>query len=527
MANIQKLLSKGISYWQKNDLIQAKNIFKKIILDKPNNFEAKSYIGVIDLQLGNFEEGIELLKSALLLSPNDDNLKKNLNNGLIDYSGALISEEKYKQAFKSLKEAILIYPDNPNAYLNYFKLSINTREFIGLDKIYELAKNNHPLIPEIHFYYANALFDQKKYIEAISIYDQALSQKKDFVECIFHQALCLDSLNRKEEASKKYDLAISLRPDYSLAKFNLALLNLSINNFCDGWKIYKERWGTNKFLNKFLKTSNPLLTDDLKKDEKIYIWAEQGIGDQILYLSMLNDFSSLNDNLIVSVDKRLIPICERSFKKINFISQDESLDDSMFDKHIPMGDLGLFVRKTIEDFKNQKKQFLNPDLYKLDKFKKNLRKEKKFVCGLSWTSKGAHSHSKSINLKNFEKIFKKFKYKFVNLEYVDNSDEIEEIGKQINMDFDQANEIDKFNDLDSLVSLIASCDLIITISNVTAHFAGALGIKTYLLVPFGAGRIWYWSDSEFSKWYPSINIIKQEDSHSWDSVFAKLESKLV
>ena len=58
--------------------------------------------------MGNFEEGIKLLKSALLLSPNDDNLKKNLNNGLIDYSGALISEEKYKQAFKSLKEAILI-----------------------------------------------------------------------------------------------------------------------------------------------------------------------------------------------------------------------------------------------------------------------------------------------------------------------------------------------------------------------------------------------------------------------------------
>ena len=87
--------------------------------------------------------------------------------------------------------------------------------------------------------------------------------------------------------------------------------------------------------------------------------------------------------------------------------------------------------------------------------------------------------------------------------------------------------IDKFNDLDSLAALISSCDFIITISNVTAHFAGALGIKTFLLVPYGAGRIWYWSDESFSKWYPSIQILKQDNPSSWDLVFGKLENELL
>jgi len=47
------------------------------------------------------------------------------------------------------------------------------------------------------------------------------------------------------------------------------------------------------------------------------------------------------------------------------------------------------------------------------------------------------------------------------------------------------------------------------------------------LVPYGAGRIWYWSDESFSKWYPSIQILKQDNPSSWDLVFGKLENELL
>jgi hypothetical protein len=42
------------------------------------------------------------------------------------------------------------------------------------------------------------------------------------------------------------------------------------------------------------------------------------------------------------------------------------------------------------------------------------------------------------------------------------------------------NDVDIYNDIDSLASIIQACDIVITCSNTTAHLAGALNKKTIL-----------------------------------------------
>ena len=70
-------------------------------------------------------------------------------------------------------------------------------------------------------------------------------------------------------------------------------------------------------------------------------------------------------------------------------------------------------------------------------------------------------------------------------------------------------DIDNFNDISEISCLINACDFVITTSNVTAHIAGALNKKTYLIVPFIEGKIWYWGINEDkSLWYPSIQDSK-------------------
>ena len=66
-----------------------------------------------------------------------------------------------------------------------------------------------------------------------------------------------------------------------------------------------------------------------------------------------------------------------------------------------------------------------------------------------------------------------------------------------------------------------------TSSNVNAHIAGALNKLTYLLVPYGYGRIWYWGENrDRSLWYPSINICRCNKSESWNHAIKKLSLKL-
>ena len=83
------------------------------------------------------------------------------------------------------------------------------------------------------------------------------------------------------------------------------------------------------------------------------------------------------------------------------------------------------------------------------------------------------------------------------------------------------------NDIDGLASLIEACDFVITISNVTAHIAGAINKKTYLLLSSNCGKIWYWGNTESnSLWYPSIDKFKDDETLSWAKPIESLLLKL-
>ena len=50
-------------------------------------------------------------------------------------------------------------------------------------------------------------------------------------------------------------------------------------------------------------------------------------------------------------------------------------------------------------------------------------------------------------------------------------------------------EIDNFNDIDGLAALIQACDVIVTVSNTTAHLAAALGKPVLIMLPFSPGLL--------------------------------------
>ena len=86
---------------------------------------------------------------------------------------------------------------------------------------------------------------------------------------------------------------------------------------------------------------------------------------------------------------------------------------------------------------------------------------------------------------------------------------------------------DNFNDIDSLLSLIDACDIVVTVSNVTAHLAGSINKPTYLISPDKKGKFWYWKNrDEFnrSRWYPSIQIIDQGDNLDWNKAIEEIST---
>src|SRR5690606_38382057 len=69
-------------------------------------------------------------------------------------------------------------------------------------------------------------------------------------------------------------------------------------------------------------------------------------------------------------------------------------------------------------------------------------------------------------------------------------------------------DLDPLAELEPFLALVAELDLVITVDNSTVHFAGALGVPDWLLLP--ALPDWRWpATGDGARWYPSVRLFRQ------------------
>jgi len=217
----------------------------------------------------------------------------------------------------------------------------------------------------------------------------------------------------------------------------------------------------------------------------------------------------------------LIPVYQRSFPDFIFINKFQNSNNIDFDEHIPIASLGKYFRQNYGDFRNIIFPYLLDDKKKTKNFTLNYKNPKKITCGISWKSANSDiGDDKSIPFDQLESILEINQIDFINLQYENSSFELSAQEKRYGPIIRNVEGVDIYNDIDSLLSIINVCDVIITCSNSTAHLAGALNKPTLLLVPFASGRLWYWSEIDGkSLWYPSVKIFSQKNSFNWiDSI---------
>jgi len=181
-----------------------------------------------------------------------------------------------------------------------------------------------------------------------------------------------------------------------------------------------------------------------------------------------------------------------------------------FDVVMYAGSLGRLFRKKKSDF--PKKNLFTIDSKDSQKFQNKLKQiNDNFKIGISWKSfreKITISNAKSVYLKDLLPIINIPKISLINLQYGNIKDDLQKFNdnkKQIIT----IDDVDLSNDLESVSKLLVSLDLFISISNTTAHLAGALGVETWLIAPQNHASFHYWNQLEnTTPWYDKIKIYK-------------------
>ena len=94
------------------------------------------------------------------------------------------------------------------------------------------------------------------------------------------------------------------------------------------------------------------------------------------------------------------------------------------------------------------------------------------------------------------------------------------IEKDIGIKIHQIPDIDIWNDLDGLASLIEACDEVISIDNITIHLAGALGKKSKALLMNPPD--WKWGNNrQKSFWHSSVELFNKDGNNIFEKFNAK------
>ena len=231
-------------------------------------------------------------------------------------------------------------------------------------------------------------------------------------------------------------------------------------------------------------------------------------------------------SLSVFVDPRLQDLCKRAMPNINFVKDLEDLEDIECEHHLPLGSVPGLIRNDISDFDRTVKGYLKADPQRVELIRDELKLEGKTVIGISWKSfNSLNPLKKSVQLKDMERIFSGLDVVLVNLQYGDIEDEIREFKEATGIEVIQCASVDNREDLDGLAALIEVCDLVISITNVNVHLAGALAKETWVLLPYVS--IYFWLlDRADSIWYPSLTLYRQPTLNDWDSVYVSIRKDL-
>ena len=475
------LLNISLAFFNINKVSKGINILKKIPKNSKINKQIETSIALGYLLNEEYNEGLILSNSLIENDPN--NFTAITNRGII-----LNHLGKFKEAVKDFSLILKINPNNTDALSN-----------MGLS---EKRLGN--------------------YKSALKLINSAIEKDGSHIEAHCIKAGIFNDLNDNFKSSKYYKKALSINKNHPEANFGLALNYLTNLEFESGWKYFDWRFIVQKTKIHFFKTEKKIW-DGKNLNKKLFIWGEQGLGDQILFGSLLKNFINYPEQIVIQINEKIIKLFQRSFPQFKFIANMKLINNYDYDQHISFVGLGKVFIKNINYFKNNNLSFLkdNPELTKKIK---SMFVSKKIICGLSWKSINVDVGSdKSLNIKELNNIFKMKEFDFINLQYGDVKDDISFVEKNYDKKIQYLKNIDLFSDVDSASSIIVSCDIIITTSNTTAHLSGALGKITYLLIPLSRGKLWYWTDIKGkSYWYPSIKIFKQTKQNSWKEPINKM-----
>jgi len=550
LDRLNQVYHEAVDRYQAGDLATAEKHARKLVKKAPSNANALNLLAVIVQQQGNLNDAIQLFERVCRLEPKQLQAHINLGNALrqagqkdrarkayevalehdssfvaakINLGTVLQESGNYAGALEQFSGAAKLSPEYLPAFYNLGVCYRDMRHFDEALAALSQAIAINPADPGSYFERANVLSDINRDEDAIADIETALRLKPEWPDALGNWASFLTNLDRHDEALEKFNKSLALDPSNMTNAVNRGLAFLAKGDLENGWPGYLKRAESSApFYSKF-EHELPHWEGQDVSDQRVLVWTEQALGDQILYAGLMEEFSALAGDITWVCPTKTLQLFRQSFAGFSNVAvTDESVSElalNDFDCHASMVDLAAYLRPSLDDFPRPK-AYLKPDLDAANDLRAALRgqfsSDVKFV-GLSWTSMNPIiGDGKSIDLEDLSPLLDIPGIQFVNVQYGPAGQDLQRQSDGLAKKIHTVDQIDRDGPLQESLNLLAALDLFISCSNTTAHLSAAAGLPTWIFVPAGKARIWYWfMDGAESPWYHNARLLRRSFDTPW------------
>jgi len=505
---------------QQGKLDEAASCYRKALEIKPDYLKAYGNLGNVLRSQGRLVEALENFHKALIISPDSAEMHYNLGNVLKD-------QDRLDEAIESFHKALELKPDFAEAHNNLGNVLLaQGRLDEALDGFHK-ALVLKPDYAEAHNNVGTVLLQQGALDAALESFHDALRLKPDYAEACSNQGNVFKEKGELTAASSCYRQAMALDPAQETCRLNHGIFLLSVGDF-KGWKEYEARWEGRA--ERKLKYPHPWWDGGDLGGKTILVWSEQGIGDELLYASLIPDMAKLAGKCVLECERRLVSLFARSFAEVEVIPRSTPPHSRTLDKDImlqsPAGSLMRWLRPDVASFPSHE-GYLKADADRVKHWKERFADlGGGLKVGICWTSgdRSAMASKHCIALEQWGPIFAVKGAEFVNLQYTDCREELAEAEQRFGIRIHRWDGLDLKNDLDEVAALTSALDLVIAVETAVPTLAGALGKAVWMMTPKNAG--WKELGTGRMPWFPGMKLFHREWNETWDGVIGEVSREL-
>lgn len=433
-------------------------------------------------------------------------------------------EQQYLKAIDCYCAALQIKIDFADAFENLSDAQAKMHMFDDAFLSISAAIALRPKKALSHARQAQVLVQQEKFLLAIQAANQAIKLDPTVTSAYMARSNAHRALLQIDESMADLRKAMALNPDNPEYEYNLSFDLLLSGSFKEGWQCYEKRFQTSNFLNNPTVPMRTPLWDGVQDitGQRLLICPEQGLGDQIQFARYALLLQQRGIHVILSVEPALIELLSSMHPALQVVSSRQTADTlPAHDCHITLMSLPRIFETQLDTIPATP-SYLKADAVVRQAWRQRVPQRSRPQIGISWSGSTTHvnDHNRSMTLDQLSPLLAlDMDFHILQTEIRPYDEARLRLWSNLH---DWRPALTSFNETAGLASEL---DVVITVDTSVAHLTSALGIPTWVMLPFAPDFRWL-LDRTDSPWYPSVQLFRQPEPKAWLPVVEALMQEL-